>query len=207
MKKLSFMLSVLFLVLISTQSYSERWDGATVDMSGSNSGSSSLCDQPRPTFDPGKAAMWDGLCGNRNTPTPEPSDQEAYIPEDNPQPDNFDWDEWQREFDNGWENPSDNRAARERYNREVRDWANQFSYWVIYSMPTFFNYHPDVAANLPALRNDLYNPILRGQIQQCLAYRVANDTENVRNLMNLGDQDRLIGYHVMAINNCYHRLR
>lgn len=204
MKQVVVVLTVFFVVFLSTQAFSERWDGATVDMSGSGSSSgSNICDQPRPIFDTGKAMMWDSLCGG-NTQQPEPN------PRINPRPDStppFDWEQWQRDFNRDWDNPADDRAARERYNREVKAWADDFSGWLIYSMPQYFNYHPDVAADLSQLRQDLYNPILRGRVQRCLSNRVANDTENIRNLMNLGDDDRLIGYHVMAINNCYRQVR
>ena len=196
MKKIWIALLVVALALISSNSFAARWDGATVDMSGSNeSGSSNICDQPRPIFDIGRAKFWDSMCGG-NTPAPEPDpyipevitpEPDPYIPQViTPQPDNY---------------------AREQYERALRKWANDFSTWLIYSMPQYFNYHPEIAADLYELRKDLYNPNLRARVQRCLANKVANDVENVRNFMNRGDDDRLIGYHVMAINNCYRQVR
>jgi|GEM_PF-2998243 len=208
MKKVCILLSTLLLVLLSTPLFAARWDGATVDMSGGSSSGSNICDQPRPIFDTGKAMMWDSMCGGNNTPTPQPQVTDPYEPSrDNSQPEELDWDKWQEEFNRDWDQPADDRQARERYNREVKKWANDFSHWLVYSMPAYFNYHPDTAANLFELRNALYDANLRGRVQRCLANSVANDTNNVKNLMNQGNDDRLIGYHVMAINNCYRQVR
>ena len=206
MKKVGILLSMLFVLLISTYVFAARWDGATVDMSGSSSGDDDICKQGRPLGEPINQRIWDMRCGGNNTPTPTP-DVDPYKP-DTSQPDDFDWDKWQRDFDRDWDNPADHKFEREEYNRKVKEWADGFSHWVIYSMPAFFYYHPDVAANLPELRRDLYNPVLRGKIERCLSNHVANDVDNIRNIMNsFNDDDRDIGYQIMTINNCYRQLR
>lgn len=212
MKKIIVLLLVLLFVSISTSAFSERWDGATVDMSGSSSGSSNICDQPRPIFDPGKAAMWDGMCGNRNNSNPNPTPNPQPV---NPRDDysgnsgngDFNWEEWQREFNRDWERPQDDQYRREQYERQKRQWAVDMSHWMVYSMPTYFYYHPDTAANLPQLRQDLYNDFIRGRVINCLAHTVYNDAQNVSNMVNSGNYDAAVGRYVMAINNCYLQVR
>jgi len=203
----------LFSLSLTANVFAARWDGATVDMSGSNNtGSTNICDQPRP-FDSGKALFWDSMCGQNQ---PQDDSSLILIPQDptypaDPYEDDSDrfWNDWEKEMQKVWEDDTTQQDIQEKQKR--KEWSSQtatqmVNIWVYaYNQPDGLRsgyLNPEMMADLADNRY-MFDDILNS----CLTTKIYNDFDNITNLIDSGKHDRASHWMAGMLSDCYYQVR
>jgi len=186
-----------------------RWDGATVDMSGSQK-EIPLCQQMRPLYDQLAQLNWDIKCGNKNKPQKPNQDQDYYYNQDDTATDyyDFDWDDWQEDFDRDWDRQEDHRYEIEQYNRELKAWSTEVAEVALDNI--VFGWAEGTRRS-SYLDDDMLSDILnhggyfQDALTECLADHIYRDSENVGNRISNGMD--VTSFLEGSVRDCYIKIR
>jgi hypothetical protein len=200
MKNIGILLVTITLLLINYELCNAYTPPATYDPSGSEQNEYEInCNYSRSYYsliNPFSVILYDSKCGGKVEPikpTPPIIDQEdSYIPDGS-----YIWE------------PDDEPAnyPREEYERELKAWADETANMILidlvgrYQRGEYVNYLTDDM--LFDMAN--YGYQFKEPMEECLSYWVANDVDNIGNMIESGYD--MAGYMAGTVRNCYIKVR